>query len=145
MMIYTIGYTKKSAEQFFELLRGSGAKTLVDVRLNNLSQPAGFAKRDDLEYFLREICGMDYVHRADLAPTKDMLDDFKKHGASWRSYEDRFLELMKRRRIEDTVPRELLDNSVLLCSEEQAYHCHRRLVAEYLAQHWPDVTIGHLG
>ncbi|TNY38157.1 DUF488 family protein [Thermomonospora catenispora] len=145
MIIYTIGFTKKSAEQFFNLLRQSGAKKLIDIRLNNVSQLAGFAKRDDLRYFLHEICGMDYVHRIDLAPTKEMLDDYKKNGASWKSYEDRFLELMRRRRIEDTVPQELIDNSVLLCSEEKAHHCHRRLVAEYLAQHWENVTIQHLG
>ncbi len=144
MKLYTIGFTKKSAERFFELLRKAGVATLVDVRLNNISQLAGFAKRDDLKYFLSEICGVAYTHRPDLAPTQPMLDDYKKHGASWTTYEDRFLELMKHRRIEETVPQELLDNAVLLCSEDKAQHCHRRLVAEYLAQRWKDVTIEHL-
>jgi len=144
MKLYTIGFTKKSAERFFGLLRRAGVATLVDVRLNNVSQLAGFAKRDDLKYFLSEICGVAYMHRPDLAPTQSVLDDYKKHGASWRAYEDRFLELMKHRRIEDTVPPELLDNAVLLCSEDKAHHCHRRLVAEYLAQHWGDITIEHL-
>jgi uncharacterized protein (DUF488 family) len=144
MNLYTIGFTKKSAERFFGLLRKSGATTLVDVRLNNVSQLAGFAKRDDLTCFLSEICGMAYAHRLDLAPTQRMLDDYKKRGASWAEYEDRFLELVKQRRIEDTVPRELLDNAVLLCSEDKPHHCHRRLVAECLAQHWNDVTIEHL-
>ncbi|GGL57844.1 DUF488 domain-containing protein [Planomonospora parontospora] len=145
MKIFTIGFTKKTAEQFFGLLREAGVATLVDVRLNNVSQLAGFAKRDDLKYFLGEICDVGYSHRLDLAPTQTMLDDYKKHGVSWAVYEDRFLELMKNRRIEEIVPQELLGDAVLLCSEDKAHHCHRRLVAEYLAQHWSNVTIEHLG
>ncbi|MGV9776609.1 DUF488 domain-containing protein [Streptosporangium sp. NPDC003464] len=145
MKLYTIGFTRKTAERFFGLLREARVTTLVDVRLNNVSQLAGFAKRDDLKYFLSEICGVDYTHRIDLAPTQPMLDDYKKHGASWAGYEGRFLELMKHRRIEETIPQELLRNAVLLCSEDKAHHCHRRLVAEYLAQCWADVTIEHLG
>ncbi|KUF20200.1 DUF488 domain-containing protein [Streptomyces silvensis] len=145
MRIHTIGFTKKSAETFFGLLRESGAKTLVDVRLNNVSQLSGFAKRNDLEYFLGELCGMAYAHRPDLAPTQPMLDDFKKHGVGWATYEEEFLELMRQRRIEATVPRELLADAVLLCSEEKPHHCHRRLVAEYLAEHWSGVGIEHWG
>lgn len=144
MKIHTIGFTKKSAEKFFGLLRASGAVTLVDVRLNNISQLAGFAKRDDLKYFLGELCGMAYTHRPDLAPTQPVLDAYKKQGTDWPTYEDRFLELMRNRGIEDAVPQELLDNAVLLCSEDKPHHCHRRLVAEYLAQHWNNVTIEHL-
>lgn len=144
MKIFTIGFTKKSAEKFFGLLRKAKVATLVDVRLNNVSQLAGFAKRDDLKYFLGEICGVAYTHRIDLAPTQELLDEYKKHGASWAFYEDRFLELMKDRGIEGLVPRELLDNAVLLCSEEKAHQCHRRLVAEYLAQRWDNVAIEHL-
>lgn len=126
------------------MLRDSGASTLVDVRLNNVSQLAGFAKRDDLRYFLREICGMAYVHRSDLAPTQPMLDAYRKGGGTWAEYEHQFLQLMKRRRIEETASRELLDNSVLLCSEDKPDYCHRRLVAEYLARHWEGVDIKHL-
>lgn len=144
MRIYTIGFTKKSAEKFFGLLRASKAATLVDVRLNNVSQLAGFAKRDDLKYFLGELCGMAYVHRPDLAPTQPMLDDYRKHGTSWATYENRFLELIADRGIEDAIPRELLDSAVLLCSEDKPHHCHRRLVTDYLAQHWDSVTIEHL-
>ncbi|WP_280478205.1 DUF488 family protein [Nocardia asiatica] len=144
MKIHTIGFTKKSAERFFGLLHESGAATLVDVRLNNVSQLAGFAKRDDLKYFLQELCGMSYSHRPDLAPTQLMLDDFKKHGSSWAAYEDRFLQLMEQRGVEDVISQELLDNSVLLCSEDQPHHCHRRLVAEYFAQRWGGITIEHL-
>ncbi|MGA4850995.1 DUF488 family protein [Streptomyces sp. G5(2025)] len=145
MKLYTIGFTKKSAEKFFGLLREAEVTALVDVRLNNVSQLSGFAKRDDLRYFLREICGAQYTHRTELAPTKDMLDAYKKQGVGWAAYEEQFLELMKVRQIEDRVRPEALDNAVLLCSEEHARHCHRRLVAEYLAQKWGDVTIEHLG
>lgn len=144
MNLYTIGFTKKSAEHFFGLLRNAGVTRLVDIRLNNVSQLAGFAKRDDLKYFLSEICGIQYTHCINLAPTQQMLDDYKKRGDSWSAYENRFLELMKHRRIEETVPKELLNNAVLLCSEDKPHHCHRRLVAEYLAQHWGDVEIENL-
>ena len=145
MRLFTIGFTRKSAEQFFGLLRESRATTLVDVRLNNVSQLAGFAKRDDLKFFLREICGMDYVHRVDLAPTQTMLDSYKKRGTTtWAEYESQFLELIGTRRIEETVPHKLLDNAVLLCSEDKPDHCHRRLVAEYIAQRWNSVDVTHL-
>lgn len=144
MKIYTIGFTKKSAETFFNLLRNEQVQTLVDVRLKNVSQLAGFAKRDDLEYFLHEICGIRYSHRVDLAPTQSMLDDYKKRRVSWAVYEDRFLKLMEHRHIEDTVSKELLDNAALLCSEDEPLKCHRRLVAEYLSRHWDDIAIQHL-
>ncbi|GGS46241.1 MULTISPECIES: DUF488 domain-containing protein [Actinokineospora] len=144
MRIYTIGFTKKSAERFFGLLRAARADTLVDVRLNNVSQLAGFAKRDDLRFFLAELCGMAYAHRPDLAPTQDMLDAYKKNGSGWAAYEERFLELIRQRRIEHTLPTGLLDNAVLLCSEDKPHQCHRRLVAEYLAERWDDVTVEHL-
>lgn len=144
MRLYTIGFTKKPARSFFSLLQKSGAGRLVDVRLNNVSQLAGFAKRDDLAYFIGELCSMDYKHELLLAPTKSMLDDYKKNGATWEQYERWFLDLITERRIEDRISPELLDNSVLLCSEATAHHCHRRLVAEYLADRWSGVTIEHL-
>jgi uncharacterized protein (DUF488 family) len=144
MDLYTIGFTKKSAQRFFGLLKSVGAQTLIDVRLNNVSQLSGFAKRDDLTYFLRELCGMDYVHVLSLAPTQPMLDDYKKKGISWSEYESRFLQLIENRQVELSFPKNLLQNSVLLCSEDQPHHCHRRLVAEYLARHWGDIAIEHL-
>lgn len=144
MKVFTIGFTKKTARRFFELLRTSGAKRVVDVRLNNVSQLAGFAKKDDLAYFLKEIGGMEYVHLPALAPTQEMLDEYRKQGADWKAYETRFLELMKQRRIEETIPREVVADGCLLCSEDKPHHCHRRLVAEYLKQHWGDVDIAHL-
>lgn len=144
MKVFTIGFTKKSAQQFFEMLRRSGARRVVDVRLNNVSQLAGFAKRDDLKFFLKEVCGMDYVHSPDLAPTQEMLDEYKKLKGDWQTYEKRFLDLMEKRKIQDRIPKELLADGCLLCSEDQPHHCHRRLVADYLRQHWGEVEVSHL-
>ena len=144
MRLTTIGFTKKPAGRFFELLRDSGAQRVVDVRLHNVSQLAAFAKRDDLAYFLREICDMDYVHVPELAPTKEIIDDYKKRGGDWQTYEVRFRRLMRERRIEDTVDREIISNGCLLCSEHEPHHCHRRLVAEYLNEHWGGIDIAHL-
>lgn len=145
MKVFTIGFTKKPASRFFEMLRKSGAKRVVDIRLNNVSQLSGFTKRDDLAYFLKEVCGMEYVHLPDLAPTQEMLDEYKKQRGDWGTYETRFLALMKQRRIEETVAKEVIVDSCLLCSEDKPHQCHRRLVAEYLKQHWGDVDIAHLG
>lgn len=143
--IHTIGFTQKGAQKFFNYLTNSGAKRIVDVRLNNVSQLAGFAKRDDLKYFAKEICDVDYVHIPDLAPTKNILDAYKKHGGDWRVYEDQFLELLEYRSIEKIVEPEILDGSCLLCSEHEPYHCHRRLVAEYLNEKWGGtISINHL-
>ena len=144
MKIFTIGFTKKSAEAFFTTVCASGAKRVVDVRLNNVSQLAGFSKRDDLRYFLRQICGVEYVQQPLLAPTQDLLDEYKKRKGDWQSYEQGFLEIMRQRRIEETVSRQVVGDACLLCSEDQPHHCHRRLVAEYLRDHWGDVEIVHL-
>ena len=145
MKLFTIGFTKKSAESFFGKLQRAGARRLVDVRLNNVSQLAGFAKRDDLKYFLKAICNIDYVHIPDLAPTEEMLDAYKKHRAEdWSWYEREFLDLMRTRGIENTMSRTLLDGACLLCSEDKPEHCHRRLVAEYLKQAWGDLEIEHI-
>jgi uncharacterized protein (DUF488 family) len=142
--LYTMGFTKKPASKFFGLLKDAGAKRIVDVRLNNSSQLAGFAKRDDLEFFLRSVCDMEYVHLPILAPTKEMLDEYRKGGGDWARYEERFLDLMRERKIEHEVPREVIEDGCLLCSEAEPHHCHRRLVAEYLQEHWGDVEIDHL-
>ena len=132
MKLFTIGFTKKTAEQFFTRLKTAGVRRLVDVRLNNVSQLAGFTKRDDLRYFTKTICGIDYVHLPALAPTQDILDAYKKDKGDWAVYESKFIELMRVRNIESGTPRDLLDGACLLCSEETPHHCHRRLVAEYL-------------
>ena len=134
--VFTIGFTQKKAAKFFGLLRASGAKRIVDVRLNNVSQLAGFAKRDDLIFFAQELCGMDYVHIPDLAPTKDILNAYKKHGGDWQVYEDQFMALMEKRAIEKSLKPAILEGGCLLCSEDRPHHCHRRLVAEYLNEKW---------
>ena len=144
MRIFTIGFTKKSAQKFFTRLKDAGVRRVVDVRLNNTSQIAGFAKARDLEYFLKAIAGIDYAHLPELAPTQDILDDFVKAKGSWSEYERRFGELMETRRIAETTPKGLLDGGCLLCSEDTPEHCHRRLVAEYFQRHWEDVEIVHL-
>jgi uncharacterized protein (DUF488 family) len=144
MKIFTIGFTKKSAETFFTLLANAGVKRLVDVRLKNISQLAGFAKKDDLKYFLKAICHIEYVHLPAFAPTSEILDPYKKQkNCDWELYERQFLHLMRSRQIENT-PREILDGACLLCSEETPDRCHRRLVAVYLKEHWGDVEIEHL-
>jgi len=145
MKIYTIGFTQKNAEAFFGFLKSENIATLIDVRLNNISQLAGFAKKDDLKYFLRELCGANYIHIPDLAPTKDILNAYKKGNISWTVYEDKFLNLMSKRHIERIIKPELLNNGCLLCSEHEPHFCHRRLVVEYLNDHSDfDLKVKHL-
>jgi len=144
MKVFTIGFTHKSAEKFFGMLRQSGAKRIVDVRLNNVSQLAGFAKKQDLAYFLKALCSMEYVHVPELAPTQDMLDAYKRQKGDWAVYERQFLDLMHKRQIEKTVSREVIADGCLLCSEDKPSQCHRRLVADYLKEHWGDIEIQHL-
>lgn len=142
--IFTIGFTHKTAPQFFEKLRTAGVRRVVDVRLNNTSHLAGFSKLGDLEYFLKNILQAGYVHLPILAPTQEMLDAYKKNGGDWAKYEQDFLALMRDRQVEKHVPREVVDRGCLLCSEAQPHHCHRRLVAEYLHAQWGGVAIHHL-
>jgi uncharacterized protein (DUF488 family) len=144
MKIFTIGFTKSPARSFFSRLKNAGVRRVVDVRLNNVSQLAGFAKREDLQFFLNALVGADYVHRLDLAPTAELLDAYKKRGGDWDTYERGFLALIQGRHIEESVPRELLDHACLLCSEDKPDQCHRRLVAEYLRSQWGNVEIEHL-
>jgi len=141
LKLYTIGFTRKSAETFFSQLKASGVRTLIDSRLNNRSQLAGFAKQNDLRYFLREIGNIDYVHLPQLAPTQEILDAFKKKKGSWADYERSFRALMGSRKIEKEFRPELFENACLLCSEHKPHHCHRRLVAEYLRERWNGIEI----
>ena len=145
MEIYSIGFTKKSAAQFFGALRQAGIRRLLDVRLNNSSQLAGFTKRGDIEYFLAEICGATYEHEPVLAPTQELLNAYKKEGGSWAEFERGFLALMADRQVEHRVSRVGFEvATVLLCSEPKPDRCHRRLVAEYLRDRWGDVHVVHL-
>jgi uncharacterized protein (DUF488 family) len=142
MEIYTTGFTKKRAAQFFGSLRQANIQRLLDVRLNNSSQLAGFAKKEDLSFFLAEICHIEYQHEPLLAPTQDMLDAYKKQKGNWSDYEQRFLALMRDRRIEERInPKLFAIPTVLLCSELTAEHCHRRLVLEYLQEKWGNLEI----
>jgi uncharacterized protein (DUF488 family) len=144
MRLFTIGFTKKTAEQFFSRLIEAGVKRVVDVRLNNVSQLAGFTKKDDLKYFLKAIGKIDYLHVPELAPTQDMLDRYKKEKGDWSAYEREFLKLIRARRIENEMRDVIANDDCLLCSEPTAEHCHRRLVAEYLQEHWRHVDVRHL-
>lgn len=141
---FTIGFTKKSAETFFSKLRESGVKRLLDVRLNNSSQLSGFAKRDDLRFFLKTIADIEYEHVPELAPTKDILDAYKKHGGDWEVYEAEFMELMAKRSIETQLSQDEFQSSCLLCSEHLPKLCHRRLVLEYLQEKWGGISVSHL-
>jgi uncharacterized protein (DUF488 family) len=145
MEVYSIGFTQKTAGQFFGLLKEHGIRCLLDVRLNNVSQLAGFAKREDLKYFLREICDAGYLHEPLLAPTQEMLDAYKKKKGTWQEYERQFLSLMADRQIEKKLDRALFSTpTVLLCSEPKPNQCHRRLVLEYLHGQWGNLDIHHL-
>lgn len=147
--VFTIGFTRKSARDFFAALTAAGVRRVVDVRLANASQLAGFAKKEDLKYFLRDLCGIGYIHLPDLAPTRELLDEYRKrkerkHAERWKIYEEKFLNLLARRNIE-RLSREEIYGGCLLCSEDKPHFCHRRLVAEYLREQWGgDLEIRHL-
>jgi len=143
MRIFTIGFTKTSAENFFERLRNSGVKRIIDTRLNNTSQLSGFAKGSDLDFFLKSLCNIEYIQNLDFTPTKEMLSQYRKKEISWDDYEKQFYKLIQNREIE-SINKNLLEDACLLCSEDKPHHCHRRLVAEYLEKNWSSVEIIHL-
>jgi uncharacterized protein (DUF488 family) len=142
--LYTIGFTKKNAKIFFSKLRNAGVTKLIDIRLNNVSQLAGFAKRDDLIFFLKELCNCEYEHMSDLAPTKEILDSYKKKQIDWNEYTRRFIRLVQERKIESKISAEELNNACFLCSEPTPEQCHRRLVSEYLKEYFGNIEIKHL-
>ena len=145
MTLWTIGATGRTAQEFFETLRRTGIRRVVDVRLKNTSQLAGFTKRSDLPFFLRELCNAAYVHEPRLAPTAELFAFIKREGGSWEEYERRFLRLLAERRVEAAIDRDLLKvPTALLCTEPAAERCHRRLVAEYLRDAWGEFEIVHL-
>ena len=142
MRVFTIGFTKTTAERFFGRLRNAGVQKIADVRLNNVSQLSGFAKKDDLRFFAKEICGIEYEHLPELAPTQDILKAYRNDG-DWVKYEKAFWQLMKQRSIE-SISDERIDGACLLCSENKPHYCHRRLVVEYLKEHKENLQITHL-
>ncbi|MHC4660684.1 MAG: DUF488 domain-containing protein [Planctomycetota bacterium] len=144
LTVFTIGFSKKSAEQFFHLLHDAGVKLVVDIRLNNISQLAGFTKKSDLKFFLKKIAGIRYRHCPEMAPTKDVLDGYKKKKITWEDYEQQYNELLKVRQVENLFQRQELDHSCFLCSEFKPDKCHRRILIEYLQSKWGNINITHL-
>ncbi|WP_255812082.1 DUF488 domain-containing protein [Treponema denticola] len=142
--IYTIGFTKKDAKTFFSLLSKNKIVRLIDIRLNNFSQLAGFTKKSDLQYFLKKICNIEYLHLSELAPTEDILRRYKRGAIGWVEYEQQFNALLQKRKPENSMGLDILMDSCLLCSEPTADKCHRRLVAEYFKKLYPNIEIIHI-
>lgn len=142
--LYTIGFTKKTAKDFFGLLTKNNIKLLTDTRISNNSQLAGFAKGNDLAFFSKEILKADYLHKLDFAPTKELLDKYRKEEINWQEYEIEYLNLLDMRKIGDKINAEELHQNCLLCSEHTPEKCHRRLLAEYLQHRFTDIEITHL-
>ena len=136
MKLLTIGFTEKTARHFFERLQAAGVKRLVDIRLNNRSQLAGFAKRDDLAYFLDVIAGIEYLHLPELAPSKELLDGYKSKMIDWEGYQAIYQQLLVDRQVERQFNATAFDHACLLCSEHLPSRCHRSLAADYLNQQW---------
>lgn len=136
MTTFTIGFTKTTAEDFFDRLNTAGVQSVIDVRLQNTSQLAGFAKAADLTFFLEKIGGIAYRHAPELAPDEALFSDYRKKGLSWTDFEPRFLDIMATRKIEDRFEPQELEGACLLCSEDTPHNCHRRLVVEYLEDRW---------
>lgn len=141
-MIYTIGFTQSTAQHFFERLLDNGIEQLLDIRLNNRSQLAGFAKAPDLAWFLDKICGIEYLYDDYLAPTDAILDDYRKKRIDWPGYVCAFESLMQERKICEHIQAHYRGSQgkriCLLCSEPTPEQCHRRLVAEYFASTFND-------
>jgi len=142
--VFTIGYADKNARKFFTILKEAGIKKVIDVRLYNTSQLAGFTKKQDIGYFLQSIVGAEYVHMPIMAPTKQLLNDYKKGLINWQQYETQFKAIIAQRQIQKHIILQDMDMSCFLCSEAKPDNCHRRLVAEYLAEHWQNISIQHL-
>ena len=142
--IFTIGYAGKNARQFFSILKQTGIRKVIDVRLYNTSQLAGFTKKQDIEYFLQAIVGAEYIHLPIMAPTKQLLGDYKKGLIGWQQYESQFKSIIAQRQIDKHIMPKDMDMTCFLCSEATADNCHRRLVAEHLAGLWPNISIIHL-
>ncbi len=144
--VYTIGFTKKSAQEFFELLMDNDIEKVIDIRLNNSSQLAGFAKGRDLKYILENLIGIRYEHNIMMAPTKEILDNYKGDRISWTEYKDKYNQLLLSRNIINNEMFNLnrYDHVCFLCSEEAEDFCHRRLLVEFLFSDKKETQIIHL-
>ena len=144
MKLYTIGFTKKDARTFFGLLIDNQVRTIIDVRIHNQSQLAGFTKKEDLPYFLEKIAGIGYVHLIEAAPEESLMKDLHSGKITWQAFETTYRDLLAIRKVFEKMDQKILDNGCLLCSEPTPEHCHRRLFAEYLKERIPDLEIVHL-
>jgi uncharacterized protein (DUF488 family) len=142
--VFTIGFTGKTAAQFFEKLQTAGVRRVIDIRLHNSSQLCGFTKSGDLKFFLKSVADIDYEHELELAPTAELFEAYKKNGLPWSQYETRFKALLDQRSPAESYAPSRFHRACLLCSEVDPEYCHRRLVAEYLKQNWPQIQIQHL-
>jgi len=142
--LFTIGFTEKSASTFFNLLKRAGVRKIIDTRLNNVSQLAGFAKGKDLEYFAKEIGDIGYEHNINLAPTKELLSSYRDKSINWAQYETQYISILDQRNILQDIDFDKLNNSCILCSEHKPDKCHRRLLAEYLKKENNEIEIIHL-
>lgn len=144
MSTFTIGFTGKTAETFFSILKESGAKRVVDIRINRTSQLAGFAKEQDMSYFLNKLSNMNYLVNTDLAPTKDLLTKYRDREISWEKYSQEYIFLIHTRKIIESLGIAYFENSVFMCSEKEAEQCHRKLLTDLLLEKFPKVEIVHL-
>lgn len=144
MFIFTIGFSKRSAEEFFETLKENKVKTLIDIRLNNKSQLAGFTKRNDIEYLLEQTAGIKYKYLEEFTPTKEILNEYRDNKITWDEYENKYNMLLEERKPLTNLKKEIFQDSCLLCSEFLPDKCHRRLAAEYIKNYYNDFTIIHL-
>ncbi len=142
--LFTIGFTNKTAQEFFELLKKNEVATIIDTRINNTSQLSGFAKGNDLAFFAKEIGNIGYLHKINFAPTKELLGNYRKGIITWEEYEIEYLNLLDIRKVGDKIHIEDLHENCLLCSEHTPEKCHRRLLAEYLKARFNQVEITHL-
>lgn len=144
--LYTIGFTQKSAKTFFESLKNNNIETIIDIRLNNTSQLAGFAKFPDIAFFLNELCAINYIHDTKFAPQKTTLKNYKNKTIDWEQYVAEFDNTMKSRHIEEYIRKNYrnLNNMCLLCSEPTAEKCHRRLIADIFKSQYTHLEIIHL-
>jgi uncharacterized protein (DUF488 family) len=140
VQVYTIGFTRKSAERFFELIRSAGARSVTDVRRRPDTQLSGFAQGRDLRYFVPKLAGIPYRHELLLAPSTELLNDYRRHGLPWPDYVPRYLAELRERRVETALNPADIEQTIVLCSEPTTERCHRRLCLEYLGEHWGPIA-----
>lgn len=144
MIVFTIGVSDKTAQQFFTLINKPALARVIDIRPENTVNLGGFSKKNNLPFLLQEMGQREYVRNLELVPDRNMLDDAKLTPASFHQYKQQVQTLLSSRKIETTIPRELIDGACLMCNEPRANHCYRKVLAEYLKDKWGDMIIMHL-